>query len=118
MATTPTGSPEVVKQTWMPIVGGILSIVAGAVELLGGITIGGIGAILTTLIKLPGLGAIFGFPLIILGIVAIVGGIYSLRRGVWGLALAGAICSLFLPHIILLGILAIIFIAMSKREFK
>jgi len=118
MASTPTGSPEVAKETWVPTVAGILSIIAGAVELLGGIVVGGIAAVLTAFIKMPGLGAIFGFPLIILGIVAVVGGIYSLRRRAWGLALAGAICSVFLPHITILGILAIIFIAISKREFK
>jgi len=103
------------KETWMPKAGGILSIVAGAVEILGGLTA---GTLLTTLVPLPGLGAIVGFPLVILGIVAIVGGVFSLRRRIWGLALAGAICSLFLPHIVLLGILAIIFIALSKKEFK
>jgi len=39
-------------------------------------------------------GAIIGAPLIIWGIVPIVGGIYALRRRRWGLALAGSICSL------------------------
>jgi hypothetical protein len=102
------------KRTWMPIAGGALSIVSGAVEILGGITA---GTILTTLVAMPGIGAIAGFPLVILGIVAIVGGVFSIRRRIWGLALAGAICSLLLPTITILGILAIIFIAMSKKEF-
>ena len=102
------------KGTWMPKTAGILSIVAGAIEILGGITA---GSLLTTLVDLPGIGAITGFPLVILGIVAIVGGVFSLRRRIWGLALAGAICSLLLPTIALLGILAIIFVAMSKKEF-
>jgi hypothetical protein len=113
-----TTSPPEIKKTWMPTVAGILSIVAGAIELLGGIAIGGVAAFLTTFLRFPGLGGIFGFPLMALGIVAIIGGIYSLGRRSWGLALAGAICSLFLPHISVLGILAIIFVAISKKEFS
>ena len=49
-------------------------------------------------------------------IIAIVGGIYALRRRIWGLALAGSICALVgfgIP-----GILAIIFVTKGKREFK
>jgi hypothetical protein len=62
------------------------------------------------------LSAIFA-PLIILGIVAIVGGIYALLRKIWGLALAGSICALIGPWFIL-GILAIIFVSLGKREFN
>ena len=59
----------------------------------------------------------FGFPSIMLGIIAIVGGVYALRREVWGLALAGSICALIGPWAIL-GILAIIFVALGKGEFE
>ena len=72
-----------------------------------------------------------------LGVVAIVGGVSALRRKSFGLSLAGAICALplgffgmvpisvvspasgsyALPSVIL-GILAIIFISMSKKEFE
>lgn len=58
-----------------------------------------------------------GAPLIVFGIVAIVGGIYALRREVWGLALAGSICALIGPWGIL-GVLAIIFVSLGKGEFK
>lgn len=50
----------------------------------------------------------------VLGIVAIVGGISAIRRNVFGLSLAGAICAL--PSGIL-GILAVILVALGKREF-
>lgn len=118
MEMTGTTTPPETKKTWLPTVAGILSIVAGAFELLVGMAIGGVGAILTTFMSMPGLGAFVGFPLMALGIVAVIGGICSIRRRVWGLALAGAICSLFFPHITVLGILAIVFVAVSKREFK
>ena len=36
----------------------------------------------------------FAPPSLVLGIIAILGGIYALRRRIWGLALAGSICAL------------------------
>jgi hypothetical protein len=95
-------------RTWKPTVAGILDIVAGAF----GVIYGGVFAAVATE------EAFFGIPaavLIILGIVAIVGGIYNLKRRVWGLSLAGSICALCAP---VLGILAIIFTCMGKREFE
>jgi len=53
---------------------------------------------------------------IVLGIVAIVGGIYALKRQKWGLVLAGCICALF-PWFIL-GLPVIIFVVLGKGEFK
>jgi hypothetical protein len=115
MASTPT-PPEAAKQTSLPVVAGILIIIAGAAELIVGLAIGALGAVVTLFIA--GLGGVIGFPLIILGVVAIIGGIYSIRRKAWGMALAGAICAIFLPHVTILSILAIIFIALSKQEFN
>ena len=113
--------------------GGVLGIVAGALQVIGGLLI----AILTMGIRMldrlvripfyPGdWGACFvhsvpfwliiiGVPLFALGIVAIVGGVSAIRRGSFGLSLAGSICAL--PSNIL-GILAIIFVSVSKGEFE
>jgi len=57
---------------------------------------------------------IMGGVLIGLGIVAIAGGVSAVQRKSFGLALAGAICSL--PSVGF-GILAVIFVALGKREF-
>lgn len=54
---------------------------------------------------------------LVLGIVAIIGGIFAITRQVWGLALADAMCALFPPRVSVLGILAIVFVAPSKSEF-
>jgi hypothetical protein len=51
----------------------------------------------------------------VLGIVAVVGGISAIRRKRFGLSLAGAICAL--PSVFL-GIAAVIFVALGKREFR
>jgi hypothetical protein len=52
----------------------------------------------------------------LLGILAIVGGIFAIRRSHWGLALAGAIAGTltFFPC----GIPAIIFVSIGKGEFE
>jgi hypothetical protein len=55
---------------------------------------------------------------IALGVVALIGGIFALRRRLWGLALTGAILSLpLMPVGPVLGILSIVFVSRSKREF-
>jgi hypothetical protein len=58
---------------------------------------------------------IWGLIMTLFGALAIVGGIFALRRKVWGLALAGAIAGalVFFPC----GIVAIIFTALGKPEF-
>ncbi len=110
------------ETTWKPTTAGILTIVGGVFNLIAGITLTALGtACLGPLTGFTVAGFIWfeviGTPLIIIGIVAIVGGIFALRRRIWGLALAGAICALFPPPIIALGLLSIIFLALSKEEF-
>ena len=64
-----------------------------------------------------GITAGLGAVLIVIGIVSVIGGTFALRRRLWGLSLAGAILALFPPRLIVLGILSIIFLALSKGEF-
>lgn len=112
--------------------GGILSIVGGALEVIGGAIMVGLVIAHRELFRLgsttghPGIySGLFGFveltwliivgvPIFALGIVAIIGGVSAIRRKIFGLSLAGAICAL--PSVIL-GILAVIFVALGKREF-
>ena len=60
--------------------------------------------------------SIAAFILIIAGVLAIVGGVFALKRKKWGLALAGSIASIiaFMPC----GIASIIFVIMGKDEFQ
>ena len=112
---------------------GILSIIGGVLEIIGG----GIAvAMMMQDVKLGPLVPILPIPFIpgseiwityvqnrfvnvaiivmVLGAMAIVGGISALRKKRFGLSLAGAIC--ILPTV-LLGILAVIFVSVSKKEF-
>lgn len=107
--------------SWMPMTAGILDLVIGIPGLIIGIICAVIGGVLTFFVA--GLGALIGAPLIILSIVAIVGGVFAIRKRVWGLALAAAICGFivglpFIAPAILLGIPAIVFTALGKGQFK
>jgi hypothetical protein len=104
------------EKTWKPTTAGILSIIAGCIAVVTGIVVALLGTLIGGFFGLPWPG-LFGIPSLIFGIIAIVGGIYALRRQVWGLALAGAICALVGPWAIL-GLLAIIFVSLGKGEFE
>jgi len=115
--------------------GGILSIIVGALEVMGG---GMMVALVSLRIPLrpwlfsflpdvpggwhehswaivPIWPMIMGGLLLVLGIIAIVGGVSAIRRKSFGLSLAGAICALIPLN--LLGLLAVIFVSLGKREF-
>ena len=104
------------EKTWKPSTAGILTIIAGSIAVIVGLVVASLGIFIGGLFGLPWPG-LFGIPSLIFGIVAIVGGIYALRRQVWGLALTGAICALIGPWAIL-GLLAIIFVSLGKGEFN
>jgi len=121
--------------------GGVLSIIVGAFEVIGGAMLvsvtmlgcwplgfslcpalpgldiasnpnmGFLGLCAVTPLYMTIVGAIF----VVLGILAIAGGVSAVRRRSFSLALAGAICTL--PSIIF-GILALIFISLAREEFE
>ena len=110
------------KKTRKPIIGGILAIVSGVLGLLGTInyTVG--FSDISGLSKgdmppfVPSI--IFGMPVpsIIIAVLALVGGVFAITRKRWRWALASAIAATL--SLILLGIPAIILIALSKDEFE
>lgn len=124
-----------IKKTWKPTVGGILNIVAGSFHVLGAL---GVIIALTVIVSVGkaafldemwrelaqqgiGLGFLIAILvgttvfLAVIGTLSLLGGIHALKRKKWGLALAGSIASIFGSSAI--GIVALIFIAMSRDEF-
>lgn len=103
------------ERTWKGTTAGILTIIGG----ICGIAIGAIVATVGSafMLGIPGLEMIAGIGggMIATGVIALIGGIFALRRKAWGFALAGAILALF--PIIPLGVLSIIFVSMAKKEF-
>ena len=102
-------------RTWKGTTAGVLTIIGG----IFGIAAGGLALLGTTfLAEMTGFGFLgaLGGGFLALGIIALIGGIFALRRKIWGLALTGAIFALF--PVIPLGVVAIIFIALAKNEFE
>jgi hypothetical protein len=126
------------NKPWMPVVVGILDIVSGAMGVLMGLFMalplhaaraaqaapGGtsrFGPHLGALPQMPhfffpGMGLVMGITLAVLGVLAIVGGIFALRTKVWGLALAGSIAAVLTGR--LLGVLALIFTVLGRKDFQ
>ncbi|MFC1970546.1 hypothetical protein ACFLV0_01220 [Chloroflexota bacterium] len=114
------------EKTNKPTVAGVFLIITGALGILGAIgsfigfsvVSGGWG--------IPGMGAIPAFVpsivlgsgifILIVGALALIGGIFAVQRKQWGWALAGSIAAIF--SLIILGIPAVILVAISKNEFE
>ena len=145
------------QKTWKPITSGILDIIIGCQCLAGGLGLFIIGIACSSFARDYGAysysssALIFmstiALPLLIVGVLAIRGGIYALKRQKWGVALAGPIAAiltlfilwiatiaapmldfrilvrlvappLFYLLLLLSGIAAIVFTALSKNEFE
>jgi hypothetical protein len=123
------GKAEVAKTgaTWQPLTAGILDLIIGVPALISGILIALAVAWVPSEFEEFGVAGAIGLGaavIIIFAIVAIVGGIFALRKRVWGMALAGSIlaflvglCFYIAPGI-LLGIPAIVFTALGKKHFS
>jgi len=97
------------------------STAAGIVD----IVLGGFSAVSIILVLMVAIIMVGGFPIYIvlgilafavMGLLAVVGGIFALRRKHWGIALAGAI--VLVPASSLLGIAAVVLTVMAKDEFE
>ena len=129
------------NKPWMPVVAGILDIVSGAMGVLMGLfmalplhtariaqaasgaaskiaprVVPHMGAIPHMPFFFPGMGLAMGITLAVLGVLAIVGGIYALKTKTWGLALAGSIGAVLTGR--LLGVIALIFTVLGRKDFE
>ncbi|MDD5509878.1 MAG: hypothetical protein PHI12_03565 [Dehalococcoidales bacterium] len=103
-----------IMKSWKPITSGVFSIIAGMIGIGGG----GLVVLMGDFVSETG--GILGFeplgvPSIILGVVALIGGIFALRRRLWIMAVIGAIFAI--PCMPVLGTLALIFVALANDEF-
>ena len=110
------------NKTVKPKIGGILAIISGVLGLLGtasySIGLGDVGSGFGKGDMPPFVPSIiFGMPIpaVVIALLALLGGILAIRRKQWRWALAGSIAAAL--SLIILGIPAIILIAMSKDEF-
>ncbi len=122
---------KTVAKRWEPTVAGILTIIDGSFSILVFLALLVGSIVLWTSpgwadinesdfapLTAAGVGAIvlvFAIVVLALAVLELLGGISALQKKRWGLALAGSIAAALPGNI--LGILAIIFLAMSKDEF-
>jgi hypothetical protein len=109
------------ERTAKPVVAGIFNICSGAGCVMGVLALLVIGVIfLAAGENTPAIiGVIFllaSIPLAIIGILSIVGGIYSIQRKMYSLALAGSIAAACVST--LMGITSIVLTVISKNEFS
>ncbi len=108
------------KKTWMPTVAGILDIISGSVGIVWFCIMLAGGMAMRFVPRMPMMvpPLLMGMavPLIIVAILAIVGGVHALQRKNWGLALAASIAAFFPSW--LLGIPAIVLVSLSRDEFE
>ncbi len=107
--------PAQKKETAMPLIGGILILIGGIIELLlgAGMVVGGSALFGLTLGGSGGL-VVCGVIVVIVGIVAVLGGIFAIQRRNFTLAIIGGILSM----IGVLGLIGLILVAVSKDEFR
>ncbi len=117
------------QKSWMPLTAGVLCIVAGSLGLLGCLIFGlmmlGMGSFASSSwgwgARMPSMMPTWLFPLLcipffFIALLAILGGIFSIKARYWGWALAGSIAALF-PWWVL-GVPAIVFVILGKDEYK
>lgn len=107
---------------WMPLVAGVLDLIAGVPALILGILIavkvGEPPALVTTFGfgESWGLLHLLGIPLIVAGVIAVAGGLAALMKKVWWLALAGSVLAFF--SLWFAGIPAFVFTIMGRKRFE
>ncbi len=92
---------------------GILSIIGGVFGIVNGLM--SLTFLIPNMLDVVVMEGIGG-GLIALGIVALIGGICTLNKKVWGMGLTGAICAI--PCAPMLGVLSIIFVSVGKKDFS
>ncbi len=115
------------KRTPLPIIVGILDIMAGILSLVCFALLALI-SIAAPIVPIESIGCALGLQIslgliiflaslfLMFGAVSLVGGVYALQRRKWGWVIAGSICSL-LPKPVL-GLVAIILTVISRDEFE
>lgn len=126
------GTPPQPSKSWMPVVGGVLIIVAGVLAAAMGAfyftfeasDFEDLGVALPpefTAEDLAGILAVCGAVLVVFAVIAIIGGFFGFRRRHFGLAIAGGVFGLlgigfFVGS--LLALVGLILVAISRKEFE
>jgi len=123
--------PPPKKKTAMPVIGGVLILIAGIMGLATGgimlaidvddlnqygLDVAGVDDMLEDILT------VCGIIFVIFGILAVLGGLFGVMRKHWGLAILGGVIGLFVLGPWMLGslfsLIGLILVAVSKGEFE
>jgi hypothetical protein len=117
--------------TWKPVLGAVFCVTAGAFDLffamglISSILVTGTSNLLTDADIYPlTMGTVnvllkgMAVYLAVAGMLAVVGGLFAAQRKNWGLALAASIAAFLSFGGAVLGVPAMVFIAISRKEFS
>ncbi len=95
----------------------MLILIAGIIELIAGVSLAASTSFLSGVIPfdVTSLGIACGAVIAILGIIAILGGIFAIQRKHFGLAILGGI--LGLPGFFIPGLIGLILVAVGREDF-
>ena len=112
-------APPAKKHTVMPLIGGIMIIIGALIELAAGawMVIGGASVSFVPLVgdMASGILVACGAIMAIVGLVALLGGIFAIQRKHFGIAVVGGIFAL--PGWFIPALIGLILVAVSKDEF-
>lgn len=128
----PAAAPQPRRGRGKSIAGGVLVMISGIIGIITGLSI----AILAStaidtleglygaevLAMMEGILVACGVTWFIIGLIALIGGIFAIRGKRWGIAVVGGVLALFTvgPYFIgsILGLVGLILVAISKDEFS
>jgi hypothetical protein len=110
-------APAAPKETVKPIIGGVLVLIGGLIELYVGYVLAWTGEAFSGItFGVSDFLTVCGAIVLLLGIVAVLGGIFAIMRKFYGLAVLGGV--LAVPGFVIPGLVGLILVAMSHDEFK
>jgi hypothetical protein len=118
----PAAAPK--EKSWLPVVGGVLILIGGILEIIAGASLIWSGGVLEGLmpVDVEGFEAVQDFLtmcgaiFVILGLIGVLGGIFAILRKSFALAILGGIFAL--PGWFLPALIGIILVAISKKDFE
>lgn len=112
------GTAPAKKQSALPLVGGILIIIAGIVELISGVWMiaGGSAFMDFGIVDVGDILMICGAIWALFGLIALLGGFFAIKRQHFGLAVLGGI--LGLGGYFIFALIGLILVAISREEFE
>jgi hypothetical protein len=105
-----------VKKKYLSLAAGIIDIAAGGFSLVSLVFVGIVMVVLAGDSEIPLFMALIPLAMMIPGVLAVVGGIFALRRRSWVMALIGSIALVVTSSVP--GIAAVVLTVMARDEFE